>query len=173
MIKSYLSDSLGKDEKIHSSAKITHWVIYYLILEAAIILVVLHFLSGIDLLRSSISLPTPVGSIKVSLLMIAFVMSLLGIMAKSLRTVIYVFTTEIAITNLRVIYKTGLIQRHTLEVRVQRIEGANVSQSILGRILNFGDVVITGTGTNHLNIRHVDSPLSFRRSLLDSIPVGE
>jgi hypothetical protein len=45
------------------------------------------------------------------------------------------FATEVAVTDRRVIYKTGLIQRHTIEINIDKIESANVDQSILGRHL--------------------------------------
>jgi uncharacterized membrane protein YdbT with pleckstrin-like domain len=56
------------------------------------------------------------------------------------------FATEVAVTDRRVIYKTGLIQRHTIEINIDKIESADVDQSILGRIFGFGSITIRGTG---------------------------
>ena len=56
------------------------------------------------------------------------------------------WTTEIAVTNRRVIYKTGFIQRTTNEMNMDKVESVEVEQSILGRILDYGTVIITGTG---------------------------
>ena len=55
--------------------------------------------------------------------------------------------TEIAVTDRRVILKRGLIWRHTVEMNMQKIESVDVDQTIVGRIFNYGDVSIRGTGT--------------------------
>lgn len=172
-MKSYIIDSLGNDERIESSAKVTYWIVYFCIVESLCTLLALHFLSKIDILQTGIIVPTPWGGIKASLLLILFLMSFIGIMQRAIRTLIYALTTEIAITNLRIIYKTGLIRRYTYEVRTKRIEGANVSQTVMGRIFNYGDLLVTGTGSNNLNIRYIDEPLEFRRSLLNSISIED
>ena len=53
---------------------------------------------------------------------------------------------EFVVTNKRVIVKTGLISRRTLEMNLNKIESVNVDQSILGRLLNYGTITIIGTG---------------------------
>jgi uncharacterized membrane protein YdbT with pleckstrin-like domain len=75
-------------------------------------------------------------------------------------------TTEIAVTDRRVILKTGLISRRTVEMNLTRIESVDVRQGILGRLLNFGDVLIRGTGAGLEPIKAVDAPLEFRRRVL-------
>jgi uncharacterized membrane protein YdbT with pleckstrin-like domain len=74
-------------------------------------------------------------------------------------------TTEIAVTNRRVIYKTGLIQRHTAEMNMDKVESVLVDQSILGRILGYGTVHIRGTGVGLENLRYVSSPISLRNTV--------
>jgi uncharacterized membrane protein YdbT with pleckstrin-like domain len=71
-------------------------------------------------------------------------------------------TTEFAITDRRVIYKTGLLRRHTLEMSRGRIESVDVDQSILGRILGYGTITVRGTGGGLEPIRNVADPLRFR-----------
>lgn len=72
-------------------------------------------------------------------------------------------TSEYAITNKRVVAKNGLIQRDIKENFVGQIEAIDVDQSILGRILNFGNVSITGTGGTRETFRKIANPLVFRR----------
>jgi len=55
-------------------------------------------------------------------------------------------TSEFAVTNKRVLIKTGLVRRHSLETLLSKIESIGVAQSILGRILGFGTIVISGNG---------------------------
>jgi uncharacterized membrane protein YdbT with pleckstrin-like domain len=75
-------------------------------------------------------------------------------------------TTEIAVTDRRVILKTGLISRRTVEINLTRVESVDVRQSIAGRLLNFGDVVIRGTGAGVEPIHMIEAPLEFRRRVL-------
>jgi uncharacterized membrane protein YdbT with pleckstrin-like domain len=72
------------------------------------------------------------------------------------------FITEIAVTNRRIIYKSGFIQRHTIEMNMDKVESVDVSQSILGRILDYGDIVVRGTGATLEPFRGIGAPLDFR-----------
>jgi uncharacterized membrane protein YdbT with pleckstrin-like domain len=74
-------------------------------------------------------------------------------------------TTEIAVTSRRAIYKTGVVRRITSEISVDKIETVLVDQSILGRILNFGTIVIRGTGGGLEPVRNIGDPLTFRSKL--------
>ncbi len=71
-------------------------------------------------------------------------------------------TTEFAITDRRVIFKTGLISRRTIELDRSKVEGANVDQTVPGRLLNYGTIVLRGTGATHQPIRYIADPLTFR-----------
>jgi uncharacterized membrane protein YdbT with pleckstrin-like domain len=71
-------------------------------------------------------------------------------------------STEIAVTDRRVIYKRGLVRRYTIEINNDKIESVDVDQTVLGRIFNFGTVVIRGTGSVVEPLRNIDDPLHFR-----------
>jgi uncharacterized membrane protein YdbT with pleckstrin-like domain len=64
-----------------------------------------------------------------------------------------------------VIYAHGFIQRHTVEVHMDKIESVDVDQSVLGRLLDYGDVTIRGTGTTLEPIREVDRPIALRNEV--------
>ena len=81
------------------------------------------------------------------------------------------WVTEIAVTNRRVIYKKGLIRRQTNEMNMDKVESVQISQSILGRMLDYGDVTILGVGKSEEKIPTVSSPLSFR-SAITARPAG-
>jgi uncharacterized membrane protein YdbT with pleckstrin-like domain len=70
--------------------------------------------------------------------------------------------TEFAITDRRVIYKTGILRRHTMEINRSKVETVGVDQSILGRILGYGTVVVRGTGGSFEPIPFIGEPLRFR-----------
>jgi uncharacterized membrane protein YdbT with pleckstrin-like domain len=71
-------------------------------------------------------------------------------------------TTELAVTDRRVIYKAGLLARHTLEMNRSKVESVDVDQSILGRIFSFGTIIVRGTGGSLEPIRMISDPLTFR-----------
>lgn len=77
--------------------------------------------------------------------------------------VVRVLTTELALTNKRVIAKTGWIARSTIELRLDKVEGLVVNQGIIGRFLNYGTVFVTGTGGIKTPIPYISSPIEFRR----------
>ena len=72
------------------------------------------------------------------------------------------FTTEVAVTDRRIIYKTGFINRHSVEMHMDKVESVDVDQSILGRILNYGDITIRGTGETMERLHTIDRPIDFR-----------
>ena len=70
--------------------------------------------------------------------------------------------TELAVTDRRVIYKSGLLARHTLEMNRSKVESVDVDQSLLGRLLGFGTITVRGTGGSLEPIRLISDPLTFR-----------
>ena len=73
------------------------------------------------------------------------------------------WTDEFAITNKRVIIKTGLISLKTVELNLSKIESVNVDQSVLGRILGYGSLKIVGTGGTKEIFPNINKPLTFRK----------
>jgi uncharacterized membrane protein YdbT with pleckstrin-like domain len=73
-------------------------------------------------------------------------------------------TTELVLTNRRVISKFGVLSRDTVEIGFAKIESIRVKQGLLGRMLNYGDLVITGSGATHAPIPNIRNPLEFRRA---------
>ena len=85
------------------------------------------------------------------------------------RAFLYAYSTELAITDKRVIAKFGLVRRQTVELLHSKVEGLTVHQGILGRSLNFGTVVVNGTGSGRTPIRGISEPLEFRKIALAEI----
>lgn len=83
---------------------------------------------------------------------------------------ILIFTgTELAVTNKRVIAKFGFIKRSTVELNHNKIEGLSVDQGVLGRILGYGTVVVSGTGGMRAPVPAIAKPLEFRKQALAQI----
>ena len=85
-----------------------------------------------------------------------------------LRAWIRRITTELAITDRRVIYKSGLLSRHTLEMNRSKVESVDVDQSILGRMFGFGTIILRGTGGSLEPMRMISDPLVFRSHITAS-----
>jgi uncharacterized membrane protein YdbT with pleckstrin-like domain len=75
------------------------------------------------------------------------------------------WTTETDVTNLRVVHKTGFIKRRTFEMSLDKVESVDVNQTILGRLMNYGDVTVRGVGEGAETIRTIASPLDFRNHI--------
>ena len=76
-------------------------------------------------------------------------------------------TTELAFTNKRVIAKFGFISRQTVELNLMKVESLQVNQGILGRIFNFGTLVVSGAGNPQAPIPGISNPMTFRRSFME------
>jgi uncharacterized membrane protein YdbT with pleckstrin-like domain len=81
---------------------------------------------------------------------------------------IRVRSTEIAITNRRVIAKFGFVKRDTVEINLEKVEALKVEQGFMGRMLNFGTVFISGAGTSVAPIKDIADPLVFRRKFMEA-----
>lgn len=150
---SYVTRVLQPGERIvHDSG--LHWVIFTRAIIAAIICLVL-------VVSALYAASNQTQYVSLALWIAAAIFALLALSA-ALRAFIRRATTEFAVTDHRVIYKTGLLARHTLEMNRSKVESVDVNQSILGRFLGFGTVIVRGTGGSLEPIRNVGDPLTFR-----------
>lgn len=77
-------------------------------------------------------------------------------------------TTELAITSKRVIAKFGFISRRTVEINIKKVESIQVDQGILGRVFNYGTLVISGAGDPQAPIPGISEPMAFRRAFIEA-----
>jgi uncharacterized membrane protein YdbT with pleckstrin-like domain len=77
-------------------------------------------------------------------------------------------TTELAITTKRVIVKHGFIRRRTVEININKVESIQVDQEVLGRMFNFGTLVIAGAGNPQAPIAGISSPMAFRKAFIEA-----
>ena len=136
---SYVEKHLMPGEQIEYRANL-HWLVF--------VLPILLFIAAIWLF----SLGGNIAKILAFILMV-------GVLVTGLIAVIERRTSEFAVTNKRVLIKTGLIRRHSLETLLSKIESIGVAQSILGRILGFGTIVISGTGGSKEPFHKIADPM--------------
>ena len=150
---SYLQSILGQGEQVLLLAKM-HWIIYV----RAIFLAVLALLvAGFGLIAITV-IAFVIAGLLLVLSAIAFV-----------RTYLNVSSTELAVTNQRVIYKTGMLKRHTMEQQLNRIDSVSVDQTYLGRMLGYGEVDIRGSGNSFTPTHKIAHPLEFRKAVQSGI----
>jgi uncharacterized membrane protein YdbT with pleckstrin-like domain len=150
----YVSRVLQPGETIVYSTKL-HWFVYLwaiLLLAIAIALALIAWST------------TGNASLDLALNIAAAIFALLAL-SSAFRAFIRRATTELAVTDQRVIHKTGLIARHTLEMNRARVESVTVDQTLLGRIFGYGTVTVRGVGSAFEPIRNIGDPLTFRNHL--------
>ena len=81
---------------------------------------------------------------------------------------IRVRSTELAITNRRIIAKFGFVKRHTVEINLEKVEALKVEQGVWGRFLNYGTIFISGSGSSVAPIPNIADPLVFRRRFMEA-----
>jgi uncharacterized membrane protein YdbT with pleckstrin-like domain len=75
------------------------------------------------------------------------------------------WSSEFAVTNKRVIIKVGFISRRTIEINMSKVESVEINQDIFGRLLNYGTIVVIGTGGTKEPFALIEDPLAFRRAV--------
>jgi uncharacterized membrane protein YdbT with pleckstrin-like domain len=74
-------------------------------------------------------------------------------------------TSEFAVTSVRLIFKVGLVARYTTELLLSKVESISVTQGLVGRVLNYGDLTVTGTGAVREVFTRVHDPVGFRNAV--------
>ena len=77
--------------------------------------------------------------------------------------------TEMAVTNKRLVVKVGIASRRTLELLLQKVESIGVEESLIGRILGYGTVVVRGTGGTPEPFHRMAHPIEFRKQVQEQI----
>ncbi len=149
----YIDEILQPGERVLYSTN-AHWIFYLPAIVAWIVALALLILSR----------ATTTDGIVLLCLSASAIAALAGVYW-AIRGWFHRFTTETDVTDRRVVHKTGFINRHTFEIALDKIESVDVEQSILGRILNYGDVTINGVGEGRERIRTISSPLAFRSAI--------
>jgi uncharacterized membrane protein YdbT with pleckstrin-like domain len=76
---------------------------------------------------------------------------------------------EIAVTNRRVMIKTGVASRRSLEIMLPKVESIGIDESAMGRLLGYGTVLIHGTGGTPEPFDKIAHPSQFRREVQEQI----
>ena len=149
----YIDDILQPDEKLLYSTN-THWIFFLPAIVAWIVAAALFVVSGM----------VPDGALMLVCLSLAAIAAIFALY-KTATAWFHRWTTETDVTNMRVVHKEGFISRETFEMSLDKVESVDVRQSILGRMLNYGNVEIFGVGEGNKVIETIASPLEFRNHI--------
>jgi hypothetical protein len=149
----YIDDILQPGEKVLYSTN-AHWIFYLPAIGAGIVAIFFLVVSRVF----------AEGSLTLVCLALAAIAALFALYLM-LTAWFHRWTTETDVTNLRVVHKTGFIKRRTFEMSLDKVESVDVNQSILGRLMNYGDVTVRGVGEGAETIKTIASPLDFRNHI--------
>jgi len=150
----YVLSVLKKDEEIISVAKVTKWILLSPFLGFVI-----------SLFLTIVFFQYTISNQELNIFLMFGPIFLLGSIKQLVGSFIYILTTEMVLTSNRIIYKTGLIQRDTIEIPRKQIESINLKQTILGRIFKFGDIDVIGTGGTNQYLKSIASVIRFKKSI--------
>ena len=142
---SYVETIVGPGEHVLYVGKVSMFSILPLLLAGAVLAVI-----GTGLTIGS----GPIGLIAVGC---GIVLIFVGIIRRN--------STELAVTNRRVIAKFGFVRRSTIELNLSKVESIRVEQSVGGRIFGYGSVIVTGTGSTMDPIPYIADPIKFRQAV--------
>jgi uncharacterized membrane protein YdbT with pleckstrin-like domain len=152
----FVDESLGKGEAIKYVARISLWKYSFnFILGSILALGSLPGLVG-SLFDSSLN-HTPLGPIMGVMFLFSVFLLVWPFIARR--------STELVITDKRLIAKYGVLTTHSIEIRFDKIETVRVKQGLMGRLFNYGDIVVTGTGSTFDPIRNIANAMTFRTAL--------
>lgn len=156
-MSSYVDSVLADGEQIVHRAAISHWKFF------------LSYLGGGLLLLAALGAYVATGNQTGAWL--ALVPLVLGL-AVIFSALIQRQTTELVLTDRRIITKRGLVSRDTVEMNLNKVESIHVNQGLMGRILNYGDVTVVGTGASLEPLRGIARPLELRKKLGEIVEVA-
>lgn len=148
----YIKSNLMNNEEVVYMAKV-HWFIFV----PGITMLILSFFMMSDNFRGENYAP------------FAFIILFIGGLYSLIKAFFIKISTELAITTKRVIAKTGFISRDSVELNHKKVESFAVDQSIFGRIFDFGNLTVQGTGGGKTPIPNIDNPMKFRQEAMDII----
>lgn len=151
-MSSYVDSVLADGERIVYRAAISHWKFLLSYLAASLFLI------------AALGVYTATASRTGAPRFMAAILLVIGL-AVMLSAVIRRKTKELVLTDRRIIMKSGLVSRDTVEMNLNKVESLHVNQSLMGRILDYGDVTVVGTGASLEPLRGISSPLELRKKL--------
>lgn len=171
----YIQQSLGPNEEIIHLGEF-HWmhdvkavmnIVFGIIMAVMVVFGGVFAYYKMGKIPPSVDMMTAVQYLPWGIKIFAFIMFVMGLYSFA-RMMTDKATTEMAITNQRVIYKQGLMTRHVGEIAVDRIEGVVVLQSMWGRLFDYGQLAVRGMGVGEVVLPPIQKPIVFRQAIQEA-----
>lgn len=144
---SYVEANLMQGEQVVYQTSL-HWLMYFWPIVLAVVGLLMLLLPGVP----------------------AFGLAVLALAALlGVAVFITVHNAEFAVTNKRVIMKTGWLNRRSLELLLSKIESIAVNQGLGGKLWGYGTIVVSGTGGSHEPFQNIADPFEFRKQVQEQI----
>jgi len=101
-----------------------------------------------------------------------FLLLLLSAVTASYSYIAFRFS-EFGVTNRRVLVKVGMIRRRSVELLLTKVEGIGVDQGVMGRLLDYGTIIITETGGTKEPFGKIAKPFEFRKRVQEQIAAAQ
>jgi uncharacterized membrane protein YdbT with pleckstrin-like domain len=151
---SYASSHLIPDEKLLYETRLSWVVLFWPVIVPTILLLALGGYLVYHYANADVNNMKEIG---IGCIVVGLLIFLIGLTKRN--------ATEMAVTNKRVLIKQGVFGRRTLEILLQKIESIAVEESMSGRMLGFGTVIVRGTGGTPEPFKKMAHPLEFRRQV--------
>ncbi len=170
----YIRQSLDQNEELIHIARF-HWMytvnaivnaVFGLVLAIVVIWLALEFepLMFNTASTEGLGFIDKIQTLHPGIKILSFFVFLMGLL-KFAQMMIIKATTEIGVTDVRLVYKRGLVARAVGEINIDRIEGVNVLQGVLGRIFGYGRVMVRGMGVGEVVLPPISQPIRFKKAI--------
>lgn len=158
-MNNYIKNSLQVDEKLEMSAKINKIAIVFPIITFIVCAFLLYnpYINVFKVIGINESIETVVR--------IILFLSLIRSISEIIKVLIYMLTSVLAFTNKRVISKRGLLNIKVLDSPIEKVNDVDVRQTMLGRILNYGSIIIK-TSSSIYTFDYVKDAIKFKNLLM-------
>jgi len=148
-VSSYVESVLAPGERVVHRARLSHWNY------------ALAYLVGLLCITAGVAAMFLQTEKRVVIALAAAALGVLVLAVAAIRRA----STELVLTDRRIIAKRGFIARETIEMNLAKVESLHVSQGLAGRMLGYGDITVVGTGSSLEPLRGISGPLELRRKL--------
>jgi uncharacterized membrane protein YdbT with pleckstrin-like domain len=158
---SFIKKKLAKPSEVVQTARMTKWIFFNeaVLMGLAIAVTIFGFMW-----KSSVNRSINMGFTSMPIFGIIGIVAILLVLVLVVYEWIPYITTELALTNSRVIGKRGWIAIKVLDTQISNVDNIQVKFSILGRIFNFGDLVVETRSDKHC-FKRIGAPLKFQRAV--------
>lgn len=169
----YIRQSISDDEELIHVAHF-HWmyvvsavfnVLFSIGLALLILYIAIRFEPAIfGQIDHNLGLIDTIRALHPGVKILSFFVFIMGLL-KFAQMMIIKATTEIGVTDIRLVYKRGLVARAVGEINIDRVEGVNVLQGVFGRLFGYGRVMVRGMGVGEVILPPIAQPIRFKKAI--------